>query len=114
MSLDIWLVATVDTGNDECTEVQVGGHDFNYTHNVSPMWSLAGCYDALYNSDGMVAGETCHVLKRAIRVMEIEPDKFRGMNPSNGWGSYDGALTFLREWEANCSAYPKAIIRVWK
>lgn len=32
-----------------------------------------------------------------IEVFEADPDKFRALNPANGWGDYDGFLTALHD-----------------
>lgn len=49
VSLDIW--AEVDPC-DQCGRGADTVFSFNYTHNVAPMWRLAGCYAALYESAG--------------------------------------------------------------
>lgn len=103
MSLDIWL---------QCDHCQLTTGDLNYTHNVSPMWREAGCYDALYNSDGKRASETLEILNEAIKKMSQDPEKYRALNPSNGWGNYDSALQFLRDWRTSVENHPDMIIRV--
>lgn len=108
MSLDIWL--RMPTGGD--ADLSTDG--LNYTHNVTPMWRKAGVYDALYNSDGVEACRTQVTLESGIGAMLCDPDSFRALNPPNGWGDYDGALAFLREWADQCRKHPRALIRVWK
>jgi len=35
--------------------------------------------------------------------MATDPKRWRAMNPSNGWGSYDGCLqTRMRDWAKVC------------
>ena len=87
--------------------------DFNITHNVARMWDKAGVYNALYKSQGVVAGETIPALRAGLAHMEDHADEYTVFNPENGWGSYDGALRFLRSWLQHCVENPKATIGVW-
>lgn len=106
MSLYIWLY--VDTGAGE----RIGTDGLNITHNVARMWSKAGVYDALYESAGAEARTTQLALESGIGNMLCDPDAFRALNPPNGWGDYDGALRFLREWADECRKHPRALIGV--
>jgi hypothetical protein len=98
----------VETGAGE----SLSTHGANITHNVTPMWREAGIYDALYDSDGKRAGDIIETLRRGIADMEDRPEVYRAMNPKNGWGNYDGALNWLREWLAECVKHPNALIGV--
>ena len=82
------------------------------THNVAPMWHRAGCYDALYNSHGKRAREVLMLLVGAVDHMAAHPEEYEPLNPSNGWGSYRGALSWLREVTAACAGNPDALIQV--
>lgn len=105
MSLDIWL---------RCPHCNLTVGDLNYTHNVREMWIKAGCYDALYNSDGKKASETLPILHQAILHMSNNGPEYIQLNPANGWGSYEGALKFLKEWREICEQHPDMLIGVWK
>lgn len=104
MSLDIYLEAT--------RVVYVYGA--NYTHNVAPMWRLAGCYDALYMSDGERAHNRTAELRAAVAAMEADPAKYQALDAPNGWGTYETALEFLKATLAAFEANPDATIRVSK
>jgi hypothetical protein len=91
----------------------------NYTYNVAPMF-----YEAL-NVEGSIkinqisvdlAGKTGEelfpVLDGAIKDMEARPYHYTAMNPSNGWGNYDGALDVLKKIRMWCKEAPKAVLRV--
>lgn len=47
--------------------------------------------------DGMGGVEGVAYLRVIITGLEADPDRFRAMNPENGWGSYDGLLGVLRD-----------------
>lgn len=106
MSWDVSLV--VDTGGPEPAELSF--LDANYTHNVQPMFALAGL--DLGGLHGERAGEAAAKLTAAIAAMRQDPERFRAMNPPNGWGDYDGALAFLERIRTACLAHPLATVRV--
>jgi hypothetical protein len=108
MSLDLWLYKPVDVGATEAVVWTFG--NFNYTHNVVPMWLEAGVYTALYESFGHLAVEYLEVLAAGIADMETRPDVYRQLNPANGWGDYDTALPWLRRWWEACCKYPQAFV----
>ena len=103
MSLDIYLV---------CPHCETTVTSQNITHNVSPMWVKAGCFDALYESNGKLASWSLPALEAAIIAMKADPDGFRALNPANGWGSYEGALEWLEKWTKNVREKPELKIVV--
>lgn len=112
MSLDIWCAAKIDVGNDELTETSLG-ETLNATGNLIPMWSKAGCYDALYKSDGKEVWEILPALEIALKDLIAKPEEYKLLNPKNGWGDYEGAVEFLDNLLYTFRRYPKAIVRVW-
>lgn len=87
--------------------------DINYTHNTNRMineaLSTAGVFttepegwwaqalgvswiDAL---DGMSGPDGARLLNAVIGEFKRDPEKYRVMNPENGWGSYDRLLPVL-------------------
>lgn len=89
MSYDVWLEA--ELGGDE----PVTWGNWNYTSNCGPMWRAAGADLAEFH--GKNADECAEVLRRAIAEMRANPAKYRAMDPSNGWGSYDSLVPALEE-----------------
>lgn len=83
---------------------------WNYTSNCAPMWRAAGVDLAAF--DGRTAAECAKPLGEAIAAMEADPERFKAMNPRNGWGSYDSVLDALRELHAGFVRCPGAIVRV--
>lgn len=114
MSLDVTLLFEVDTGGPDSSSDWVV-FDSNYTHNCSKMAVEAGVYEYVWRpeecSDVKTAGDLVTPLRRAIQVMEDDPSRFKSLNPSNGWGSYETFLPWLREYLQACLKYPKAKIR---
>lgn len=104
MSLDFYLVKVLPTNV----------YSRNITHNVGAMWTQAGVRDALYNSEGLKASEVLRVLRSGLSLMKKYPNKFKALNPENGWGNYEGALAFLTSVIAACEEDPDAIIHISK
>ena len=97
MSWNAWLVDT-------------DGHqfgDWNYTHNTNRMAKHALRMSADYileeteswwqRLDGMSGEEGKSFLSAIISMMEEDPENFRSMNPTNGWGDYDSFLSTLKK-----------------
>lgn len=108
MSYDIWLA--VDTGGSELTNINC--LSWNYTSNCGRMWRTAGADLAEFH--GKPAGECFPILVAAIQELKANPDKYRAMNPENGWGSYGGLLPALQELAVAFEHHPKAIVQVWR
>ena len=108
MIWDVWM--EIDAGGENPAEVAECG---NMTWNVSPMY-----YDALElehgirGLDGMDGQSALKHLNKAISKMVRNAEKYRVMNPENGWGNYDSALHFLEVIRNSCVKNPKAILRV--
>lgn len=99
--------------------------DWNYTHNTNDM--IAAAYTAETGEDvpecggplgkvigsawwrrldGATGSEGRAYLAEVIRGLEVEPNRFREMNPPNGWGDYDSLLDVLREMRNRVPDYP--------
>lgn len=98
------------------------GHNegsWNYTHNCNgmieavltedevdstdePFWSALGgtgmgrgaWWDLLNRKSGPDGAALLH---RIVLGLEADPERFRAMNPDNGWGDYDSLLKVLRD-----------------
>lgn len=108
-SLDIYLKIMVDTGGREKRNLQCFWG--NSTHNVSNMWKEAGVYDALYNSEGMLAADLIPALEKGLKIMRKNPNKFNAMSHPT-WGSYELALPFLNDFKNACIDHPKSKVFV--
>jgi hypothetical protein len=84
---------------------------FNYTYNCSPMfyYVLEGGINGLA---GLTAKDAQERLTVGIAKMEADPEKYRAMNPENGWGDYEGALEFLRGIKRACADHPDGTVSV--
>lgn len=89
----------------------------NYTSNVSGMWSKAlggETLGDLIEAKGKRNADLVEPLTVAVAEMKEAPEFFREMNPSNGWGSYEGALDYLVWMLEMCRAVPDGWVEVWR
>lgn len=108
MSLDFTLYS--DNESNDVDNIYSG----NYTHNVAKMWRRSGVYDALYNSEGKLAKDILPVLANGYEHMKENPSEYEELNPPNKWGSYEGALDYLKEVMDACRKYPNSKIAISK
>jgi hypothetical protein len=103
MSYDVSLMA--DTGGEP-----VEAWSWNHTGNTARMWREAGCDLAAFH--GRPARELGDALERALVEMVADPERFRAMEPQNGWGSYRSTLAFLSAIRDACRTYPATTVEV--
>jgi hypothetical protein len=87
----------------------------NITHNLSTMAEDAGLYTALWRPQKQGwrhASDLLNILAHGIDTLTREPERFKAMNPANGWGTYEVLVGFVEEYLQACAAYPDAEIRV--
>jgi|SRR5215469_13792607 len=96
------------------------GGSWNYTHNTNGM--IAAAYESVTGEstepydfpilgkvigptwwkrlDGMTGAQGSEYLGQIINGLESDPNRFRAMNPDNGWGDFDTLLATLRDMKA--------------
>lgn len=105
MSLDVYL-----------TRVQPSVvYDANYTHNCNLMAMEAGIYGEVWRPDEIgitKAAQLIEPLERGIALMRADPERFRAMNPTSGWGSYETFVPWLERYLDACREFPDADVSV--
>ena len=87
----------------------------NVTHNLAPMAKEAGIYYHLWRPDEIgvtKASELIEPLREGLERLRSDPDKYRSMNPENGWGSYDNFLPWIERYIEACVENPEAEVEV--
>jgi len=105
MSLDVYLYEVSEHGV----------FDYNITHNLNGMASLAGLYEALWRPEEIgvkTARELVPILTDGLALLKADPEQFKGLNPTNGWGDYDGLVRFVENYLAACVKHPSARVEV--
>lgn len=85
--------------------------DYNITHNLNRMAEAAGLYDCLWRPDehGIdTAKQLIEPLRQGLHLLKLNPEEYKKYNPENGWGSYEGLVTFVEEYLDACYKYPDA------
>ena len=85
----------------------------NITYNLADMYYK--CIDktlGLKKLNGLSSKEALPIVKRAIEDMIKNKEEYEKLNPSNGWGSYDGLLKRLKELKEYCETVPDGYIEV--
>ena len=98
-------ITKTDIGKDGCV------FDGNITHNLAKMAEAAGIYGVVWQPEKNeihIAAELIEPLKKGLAKLQSEPDRFKQLNPSNGWGSYEQLVSFLTAYLEACQLYPTA------
>ena len=103
MSYDVYLSSP---RCDKCGHFNVEVTIGNYTSNVSRMWTDAlGMH--MSELEAMTSEVAIPILDMAVERMNDPSnyDKYKAMEPSNGWGNFEGARIYLTsiltEWRAH-------------
>lgn len=89
----------------------------NITHNLSRMADEAGIYEPLWRPDEISVTKAIQLvqpLEEGLKILEAEPERFIPLNPANGWGDYDGLVSFVRRYLNACKRHPTAKVGVWR
>lgn len=105
MSLDISLMNKLE-GCEEYVEVWSA----NITHNVARMARAAGLYDVMWDSNDKKSRDIKPLLILGIKELKDNPEKYKAMNPSNGWGSYEHLLFCAENFLSQIKKYPASEI----
>jgi hypothetical protein len=86
----------------------------NITHNLNTMAAAAGIYDVLWRPDEIgitKAAQLIGPMKDGLAKLESDPERFKKLNPANGWGSYEVLVSFVRDYLRSCEENPDADVR---
>lgn len=111
MSLDLYLLAYVDTGAAEPFRCVIW--ERNITHNLNQMAKAAGLYGVLWRPEEceppvVLARDALPLVRAGLAKLVSHPSEFRKHNPENGWGSYEGLVRFTTAFLAACEEHPLA------
>jgi hypothetical protein len=107
MSLDVYLM--------EMKPVSI--FESNITHNLIKMADAVGIYRHLWRPDEIdvtKAAQLIEPLQTGLAKLLKDPEKYKALNPENGWGTYDGLVRFVAEYLEACEKNPYADVKVSK
>lgn len=105
MSLDVTLLATR----------KVDVFDANITHNLNTMAEEAGIYKHLWRPEELditIAAQLIEPLEIGLQRLKDTPEYFKQFNPENGWGTYDGFVSWVEKYLEACKENPDAEISI--
>lgn len=89
----------------------------NITHNLNHMADAAGIYNELWRPDEIgvtYARDLIEPLRSGLVRLASDPDKYKALNPENGWGTYEGLVGFVERYLDACRRHPNATVSVWR
>lgn len=102
MSADLWI----ESPACEACGRQFDGAELNVTYNLSKMLREAGFEGWRWCVDRSAQEVGKHMLA-VLDGMRADEDRWRAMNPANGWGNYDACLqSAMRTFAYECLAAP--------
>ena len=99
--------------DDESNEVCV--YSSNITHNLGAMAREVGLYVYLWRPEEVnltLAKNLIQPLTEGLKRLKENPEEFKKFNPENGWGTYEGLVSFTENYLDACKQYPEAVIHV--
>jgi hypothetical protein len=87
----------------------------NITHNLNKMADAAGIYKELwcpYELGYTTAKELIEPLTKGLAKLKSDPNLYKGFNPKNGWGNYEGLVEFVTKYLDACKQNKTAKIGI--
>ena len=92
---------------------EVDIYETNITYNLSAMYYKAIDKDlGLKKLEGMTCKEALPIIDKAIKDMVSNREEYEKLNPSNGWGTYEGLLKDFRDMRNVCEENPDGIFDI--
>lgn len=89
--------------------VDTNGGFLNITYNLVGMFEALPCKSPR-KWDGCKAEDVAKIVGQSLRMLNDHPGNYRCYEAPNGWGTIDGAKTFLAECLVAFMTYPDAIV----
>ena len=83
----------------------------NITNKLADMADAAGIFQELWEPNKIritKSNQLAERLRIGLARLESDPERFKKLNPSNGWGSYDCLVSFVRDYLRACENHPEA------
>lgn len=123
MSLTVYLVGPEQQITDTCphckqpyttTERQIY-YEHDITHNLNKMAMEAGddYYKMLWRPEELdinTANQLTSELKTLLEIITQQPQRFKRLNPTNGWGTYQDFVSFVATYLRATQKFPDAYV----
>ena len=109
MSLDLEFKVINCEHCDSCSI-----YDFNYTYNVTKMWTEATGQEKLVQIEGLTGFQALEILNKGIKELCSKPEHYKQYNPPNGWGDYDSFVEWLTKLKRYCEDNLGGVWSAWR
>ena len=110
MSADLWIKFEAC---ETCGRGAERGAELNVTYNLRGMLREAG-FNGWDWCTGKPAPEVGAHMLAVLDGMVTDPERWRAMNPPNGWGDYDQCLQGrMRDFASACVRATTGVIGAW-
>lgn len=85
----------------------------NITHNLNTMAEEAGIYQHLWRPEELditLGSQLIDPLREGLHRLKSDPERFKALNPENGWGSYSKLVEFVEKYLDACYKFPSAYV----
>lgn len=89
-------------------ETEIG----NYTYNCGSMFREASGGKGLSDLNGMNCKQAGYIVDFVLDNFAKDPEKYRAMNPENGWGNFDSFREYIQKLGDACKKYPHSRVVV--
>ena len=89
----------------------------NITHNLNSMAGACFLYEPLWRpieNNWLIASDITSLLFSGLTLLKSDPERFKLLNPENGWGKYETLIDFTETTLEACKKFPNAKIRISK
>lgn len=87
----------------------------NVTHNLTKMALAAGLYEVLWRPEELgftQAKQLIQPLQDGLTALQADPPRYKDLEPSNGWGTYEGLVGFVTGYLTACQEHPDATLEI--
>lgn len=106
---------SLDVSISKIVTQEINVFDYTITHNLGLMAKEAGIYMYLWRPEELKitkAYELITPLREGLSRLLQDPEKYKLLNPENGWGNYDNLVSFVDKYLKACIQDPDGDIRV--
>ena len=89
--------------------------DYNITHNLNKMAEEAGLYYVLRRPEEIWVSmwkEALPLLEKWLKKLIAHPNKYKKLNPENGWWDYEWLVEFVKEYIFQVKENPDCMVSV--
>lgn len=100
-------------GRDDADMIKRHGVEARYVNGTTGTRTVRTDRLCLRDLAGARAGDIAPIFEAAVEWGVEHIDELREMNPENGWGDAEGAVTYLWDIQRMCERHPNGYLHIW-